>query len=165
MTLDQVEHGSGVAVTGGGTLVPMRDALRMARHAHHYLVVIDDAGRPLYLGRGKRIASPDQRIVLHATDRGCTFPGCPQPGYHCQTHHAVTDWAAGGHTNIDQLTFVCDIHHALAGPTDLDWHTTKTTNTNPHPGRTYWIPPPHIDPTRRPRINHFHHPGEHLVPG
>ena len=45
----------------------------MASHAWHYLAVFDQhSGRPLYLGRSKRIASPDQRIVLHSTDRGCS---------------------------------------------------------------------------------------------
>jgi hypothetical protein len=79
-TLDQLHTGAGVAVTACGTLLPMRDVIRMASHAWHYLAVYDNhTERPLYLGRAKRIASADQRIVLHNKDRGCTAPGCHTP--------------------------------------------------------------------------------------
>ncbi|MCZ4276481.1 DUF222 domain-containing protein [Rhodococcus yunnanensis] len=87
MTLRDLEAGAGCAVTATGSLVRMRDAIRMASHAHHYLVIFDDDGRPLHLGRSKRIASPDQRIVLMAADRGCTFPGCTRPATWSQVHH------------------------------------------------------------------------------
>ncbi|TDZ95577.1 13E12 repeat family protein [Mycobacteroides salmoniphilum] len=80
-TLKELESGAGVAITGAGTRLPLRDLIRLAAHAHHYLTIFDDKGRPLYLGRTKRIASPDQRIVLHAKDRGCTHPDCHIPGY------------------------------------------------------------------------------------
>jgi len=49
--------------------------------------------------------------VLHAKDRGCTAPGCDAPGYRCEVHH-VDEWATGGPTNVDTLTFTCpDNHH------------------------------------------------------
>nr|WP_253257612.1 13E12 repeat family protein [Mycobacterium heckeshornense] len=86
-TLTELTSGAGHALTGGGTLLPMRDLIRMASHAHHYLAVFDDHdNRPLYLGRTKRIASPDQRVVLYANKsfddalldythaRGCLHP-------------------------------------------------------------------------------------------
>jgi hypothetical protein len=100
-TLQELESATGNAVTGGGTLLPMRDVIRLASHAHHYLSVFDKHTRePLYLGRTKRLASAGQRIVLHAIDRGCTKPGCTAPGYLCQVHHAELDRAEGGLTNI-----------------------------------------------------------------
>ncbi|CCK62144.1 Conserved protein of unknown function, possible maturase [Mycobacterium canettii CIPT 140070017] len=75
-TLQELTAATGRATTGSGTLLPMRDVIRMARHAYHYLAVFDKhSSRPLYLGRTRRIASPDQRIVLYAKDRGCTHPG------------------------------------------------------------------------------------------
>ncbi len=81
-TLQELEKGAGVAVTGGGSLLPMGDLIRMASHAFHYLAVFDQhTSQALYLGHTKRIASPAQRIVLHARDRGCTRPGCTVPGY------------------------------------------------------------------------------------
>ena len=125
------------------------DLIRMASHAHHYLAVFDQhGGRPLYLGKSKRIASADQRVVLHAKDRGCTFPGCTVPGYLSQVHQ-VNEWAAGGLTNIDELTFACGPHHRLL---DKGWKTRKRRG-----GTTEWIPPPHLN-TGKPRTNGFHHP-------
>src|SRR5205807_7615174 len=113
-TLQELTAANGQAVTGGGTLLPMRDVIRMASHAYHYLAVFDEhQSRPVYLGRTRRIASPDQRIVLYAKDRGCTAPGCDVPGYWTEVHH-VDDWARGGLTNIDNLTLACKPDHNLA---------------------------------------------------
>ncbi len=151
-TLEQLQSGAGHAVTGGGTLLPMADLIRMASHAWHYLCVFDKhSSRPIYLGRSKRIATADQRVVLHAKDRGCTAPGCTMPGYLTEVHH-TTPWAAGGGTDADQLTFACKPHHRLL---DNGW----TTRTRPG-GRTEWLPPPHLP--MPPGTNDFHHPERFL---
>jgi hypothetical protein len=160
-TLRELGELAGPATTAGGSLLPIRDLIRMATHARHYLAVFaddDTAGRALYLGRAKRIATQDQRIVLHARDIGCSFPGCDAPGYVTEAHHR-NEWADGGATDIDNLTLVCHTHHTLAGTGPDQWHTTTTPR-----GRTAWRPPCHIDTRQHPRINHFHHPGEVLVP-
>jgi hypothetical protein len=147
-TLQELTTGTGRAVTGGGTLLPMHDVIRMASHAYHYLSVFDEhQSRPLYLGRSRRVASADQRVVLYAKDRGCTHPGCDVPGYWCEVHH-VDDWAAGGSTDVDTLTFACRPHHRLAG---TGWQTRKTGD-----GRTEWIPPPQFGLGAR--TNDYHHP-------
>ncbi|MGO9152668.1 HNH endonuclease signature motif containing protein [Mycobacterium sp.] len=152
-TLQELTSGAGRAVTGGGTVLPMRDLIRMASHAYHYLAIFDKhSNRPLYLGRTRRIASADQRVVLYAKDRGCTAPGCDVPGYWSEVHH-VDDWATGGKTDADKLTFACAANHKLVGKA---WTTTKLPN-----GRTEWIPPPHLDHGRK-RTNDYHHP-ERLV--
>ena len=75
MTLTELQDATGNATTHTGSLLPMRDAIRVAAHAHHYLAIFDDDGRPLYLGRSERLAQPDQRIVIFAQHKGCTFPG------------------------------------------------------------------------------------------
>ncbi|WAJ46990.1 HNH endonuclease signature motif containing protein [Mycobacterium sp. Aquia_216] len=147
-TLQELTTGTGRAVTGSGTLLPMRDVIRMASHAYHYLAVFDEhQSRPLYLGRSRRVATPDQRVVLYAKDRGCTHPGCDTPGYWCEVHH-VDDWAGGGSTDADQLTFACKPHHKLVG---MGWRTRKLAN-----GRTEWIPPPQFDVGTG--TNDYHHP-------
>jgi Domain of unknown function (DUF222) len=163
-TLDQLEGAAqqcaagqkitGWASTGGGSLIPMADVLRMATHAFHYLAIFDTAGRPLDLFRSKRIASADQRIMLHSLDRGCTFPGCDKPGYLSEVHH-IQQWAAEhGPTNIDLLTFGCGPHHALI---DKGWTVRKRAD-----GATEWIPPPQLQlPTA---VNDYHHP-ERLLGG
>jgi hypothetical protein len=154
-TLEQLATAAGYAVTGAGTQLPMRDLIRLAAHSHHYLCVFDEhTEKALYLGRSKRIATADQRLVLHAKDRGCTAPGCDVPGYLTEVHH-VDEWATGGPTNIDTLTFACKSHHRLISPGG--WKTRKLKD-----GITQWIPPPHLPLT--PGTNDYHHP-ERLLPG
>ncbi|WP_080733853.1 HNH endonuclease signature motif containing protein [Rhodococcoides fascians] len=162
MQWKDLQAGTGHAVTAAGTTIRMRDAIRMASHAEQYLALFDDDGRPLHLARTKRLASADQRIVLIAADRGCSFPGCTRPATRSQTHH-IEEWAQGGRTDIGDLTFGCDIHHPLVGPGDNEWATTKAGPDHPYPGRTLWHSPVSVDPQRRGRVNHFHHPGEYIV--
>jgi len=147
-TLAELEAAAGRALTGGGTILPMSEVIRLARHAHHYLAIFDK-GKALALYHTKRLASPGQRIVLYAKDRGCTAPGCTVSGYYCEVHH-TTDYATCHSTDINQLTFACGPHHRMLNPGG--W----TTRKNPR-GDTEWKPPPHLE-RNRPRTNTFHHP-------
>ena len=152
-TLEQLQTGAGVAVTAGRTLLPMRDLIRMASHAYHYLCVFDNhTERALYLGRTKRIATADQRIVLHAMVRGCTAPGCDVPGYFTEVHH-TDEWADGGVTDIDNLTFACKRDHSHVKPGG--WQTRKRAD-----GTCEWIPPPGSH--QRGGTNTYHHPERFL---
>ena len=83
-TLKDLESATGHGLTGGGARLPNSDVIRMARHAHHYLAVFDNA-KAIALYHTKRLASAGQRIVLYAKDRGCTHPGCdvPATGVRC----------------------------------------------------------------------------------
>ncbi|MDF2823219.1 MAG: hypothetical protein K0R68_627 [Mycobacterium sp.] len=139
------------ARTGSGARLPMRDLIRMAAAgAVHYLAVFDDhSDRPLYLGRSRRTASVDQRIICYARDGGCTFPTCTAPGDRCEVHH-TPDWDKGGHTNADELHFGCGAHHS--GATDGTYSTSVTES-----GRLAWS-----DGLHPPTINRFHHPDELL---
>src|SRR3984957_12461267 len=56
-SLQELEAGAGRGLTGGGTLLPMSDVIRLAGHAHHYLAIFDN-GKALALYHTKRIASP-----------------------------------------------------------------------------------------------------------
>ncbi|MDT5154773.1 MAG: hypothetical protein QOI01_6506 [Mycobacterium sp.] len=155
MTLADLESASGVAVTGGGSTVPMEVAIRMAAHAHHYLYIYDEkCGRPLFLGRSKRLASPDQRIVLYTIDGGCTVPGCDQPPYNSEVHHLI-DWSPDGTTDIDRLTLACQDGNLSAGPSDAEWQARRRYDEESL-GRTLWYPPKSVDPSRQPRTNGFH---------
>jgi hypothetical protein len=156
-TLQDLQSAAGVGVTAGGSLLPMRDVIRLAAQAHHYLVIYDNHTRErLYCGRAKRFATPGQRIVLHALERGCTRPGCTASAYWCQVHH-VDDWVADdGETNIDALTLACGPDNRLVE--EGGWQTRKRKD-----GRTEWIPPPHLD-TGQSRVNDYHHPEKYLKP-
>jgi hypothetical protein len=152
-TLQELEKGAGRGLTGGGTILPMSDVIRLASHAHHYLAIFDK-GKALALYHTKRLASPAQRIVLYAKDRGCSFPGCTVPGYHCEVHHC-NPYCRCHVTDVNDLTFGCGPNHAMA---EKGWETRKNTRY-----QTEWIPPPHLD-RGQPRINTFHHP-EKLLTG
>ncbi|AFC55824.1 MULTISPECIES: HNH endonuclease signature motif containing protein [Mycobacterium avium complex (MAC)] len=147
-TLAELEAAAGRALTGGGTILPMSEVIRLGRHAHHYLAIFDK-GKALALYHTKRLASPGQRIVLYAKDRGCTAPGCTVSGYYCEVHH-TTDYATCHSTDINDLTFACGPHHRMLDPGG--WTTRKNAK-----GETEWKPPPHLE-RNRPRTNTFHHP-------
>ena len=154
-TLQDLQAGAGHAVTAGGTLLPISDLIRMATPAHHYLAVFDGVtGQSLWLGRSKRLASADQRIMLLAKYRGCTAPGCTVNGYNSHVHHAAKDWKHGGSTDIDDLTLACKCDNLLVE--NHGWTTRQLPD-----GHTEWIPPqdvPLIGGT-----NTYHHP-ERLLP-
>lgn len=140
----------GPARTGGGGRLPMRDLIRLAANAIHYLAVFDNhSDRPLYLGRSKRIATADHRMICYARDRGCTKPNCFEPGYHSEVHHAL-DWNAGGPTDADNLYFACAPHHMTVTRGQC---TTTVTDA----GRIVWS-----DGTGPPRVNRVHRPRELL---
>ena len=125
----------------------MSDVIRLAAHAHHYLAIFDN-GKALALYHTKRLASPAQRIVLYAKDRGCSFPGCDVPGYLCEVHHC-DPYATNPVTDVNDLTFACCPNHKLA---EQGWTTRKNSHS-----QTEWIPPAHLD-RGQPRVNTFHHP-------
>ncbi|APE18795.1 HNH endonuclease signature motif containing protein [Mycolicibacterium pallens] len=153
-TLQELQAGAGHAVTAGGTLIPITDMIRMATPANHYLAVFDGVtGQSLWLGRSKRLASADQRIMLLAKYRGCTAPGCTVNGYNSQVHHAAKDWKHGGTTDIDDLTLACKCDNLLVE--NDGWTTHQLAN-----GQTHWTPPPGV-----PLIggtNTYHHPERFL---
>jgi len=152
-TLKDLEAAAGKGLTGGGTLVPMSDVIRWAGHAHHYLAIFDH-GKALALYHTKRLASPAQRIMLYARDRGCTKPGCDAPAYHSQVHH-VRGWTTTRRTDINDLTLACGPDNRLV---EKGWTTRANAN-----GDIEWIPPAHLD-YGQPRINTYHHPEKLLAP-
>ena len=158
-TLQDLESRAGIGVTGGGTVVPIADVIRMASHAHHYLAVFDNAtGSALDLFRTRRTASPAQRIMLIARDGGCTKPGCTVGAYGTQVHHVVQDWINGGNTNVNDNGLACGPDNRSVDPDNGGWSTQMN---NRH--EVEWIPPPNLD-TGQHRINYYHQPERLLRP-
>ena len=157
-TLQDLESRAGVGVSGGGTVVPIADVVRMGAHAHHALAVFDKAtGSALELFRAKRIASPAQRIMLISRDGGCTKPGCTVGAYGTQVHHVVTDWVDGGNTNVNEMGLAC-------GPDNRSVDRAGGWDTRMNERHEVeWIPPPDLD-TGHARINNYHHPERLLRP-
>ena len=149
-TLQDLESRAGVGVSGGGTVIPISDVIRMAAHANHYLAVFDKAtGSALDLFRARRVASPAQRIMLIARDGGCTKPGCTVPAYGSQVHHAARDWADDGQTNVDELGLACGPDNRMVGPRGLDDADQRSQRRR-------------MDPTATPR--HRPSPSQRLSP-
>nr|ABP45952.1 protein of unknown function DUF222 [Mycolicibacterium gilvum PYR-GCK] len=156
-TLQDLESRAGVGTTGGGTVVPIKDVIRMGGHANHYLAVFDRAtGSALDLFRTRRVASPAQRVMLIARDGGCTKPCCTVGAYGCQVHHAETDYAHGGNTNIDELGLACGPDNRSV--TEGGWTTRMNDRCE-----VEWIPPPGLD-TGQARVNTYHRPERLLAP-
>jgi hypothetical protein len=150
-TLQDLESRAGVGVTGGGTVMPIRDVIGLAARAHQYLAVFDGAtGSALNLFRARRVASPAQRLMLIARDGGCTKPGCTVPAYGSQVHHAARDWSAGGLTNVDELGLACGPDNRGVGAEG--WTTRITADHD-----VEWIPPAALD-TGQARVNDYHRP-------
>ena len=155
-TLQDLESRAGVGTTGGGTLMPINDVIRLAGHANHWLAIFDQAtGQALDLFRTKRAASPAQRIMLIARDGGCTKPSCPVPAYGAQVHHALRDWADGGNTNVNELDpglwtrqpprpqrRRLDHHHQRPRRRRMD----PTTKPRHRPNPNQLLPPPRTPP-------------------
>ena len=120
----------------------------MATPAYHYLSIFDGVtGRALWLGRTKRIASPDQRIVLHANDRGLFAPRLRHARLPLREVHHVDDWAQATHRT--STTPPSPAHHTTNSA--QGWRTTKLTNGH-NPG----TPPPQLPLPST--TNDYHHP-------
>ena len=156
-TIQDLQSQAGVGVTGGGTIMPIKDVIRLAAHANHYLAVFDQAtGSALDLFRAKRVASPAQRIMLIGREGGCTKPCCTVGAYGAQVHHAARDWGDGGQTNVDELGLACGPDNRMVE--DGGW----TTSINAR-GEVEWAPPPALD-TGQARVNYYHRPERLLHP-
>jgi hypothetical protein len=113
--------------------------------------VLSGDGVVLDQGRAARFFTPEQRRGLTTRDRGCTWPGCDIPPAWCDAHHVIW-WQNGGPTDLSNGTLLCRRHHT-------EIHRGHWTIRIADDGRPEYLPPPHIDPHRRPRRNnHFHLP-------
>ncbi|MDS1116170.1 DUF222 domain-containing protein [Gordonia westfalica] len=138
--LNDLKREAGFAITATGTLIPIRDLISMAADAQSWLAVFKDATAvPLYFGRGKRLATREQRLISFARPdgEGCSNPDCGVPATHVEMHHAHIDWADGGFTDITNLTPACTRHHHMVGD-QPGQYTTRMIDDGPDEGRATW---------------------------
>ncbi|ANY26117.1 HNH endonuclease signature motif containing protein [Gordonia terrae] len=131
---------AGLATTATGTLLPIPDLIAMAGDFQPWLAVFKDATAvPLHFGRGKRLATREQRLVSFARPDGevCSAPGCNQPATQVELHHAQKDWAKGGLTNIGDLAPACPRHNRMVGD-QPGQYTTHIVRSGPDEGRCVW---------------------------
>ncbi len=110
-------------------------------------VLVAPSGAVLELGRTTRTVSAAQRRALIARDRGCVIPNCTAPIAACDAHH-VRYWSSGGRTHVGNLALVCATHHSAVH--------ARVWGLRLIDGRAWAIPPPWLDPLRRPMRNLVH---------
>ncbi|MEM9040788.1 MAG: DUF222 domain-containing protein [Actinomycetota bacterium] len=112
--LDTLVHGlheHSIAEYSDGTPIPVETVRRLACEANLIPVVLDSAGMPLDVGRGRRLATPAQRAALRSMYRTCAVGGCDTDVDRCEIHH-VDEWEdMHGPTDLDNLVPLCSYHH------------------------------------------------------
>jgi hypothetical protein len=144
MSAEQLRERTGYAETSFGQLISVPEALRLAGETDLAVMICDGQGAVLAEHRTKRIATRSQTLALIARDRGCSFPDCDRPPEYSQRHHIIA-WHDGGPTNLDNLTLLCRAHHRRFEAEG--WQCVMNDRL------PCWIPPPWIDPDRKPRQN------------
>lgn len=101
--------------------------------------------RALAVGRKRRLFNSAQRIALAHRDGGCAFPGCDRPPGWCEAHH-INPWSTHKRTDLEDGVLLCARHHRIIHHTE--WQVRLSRDGMPE-----FIPPRHIDPEQRPRLN------------
>ncbi len=138
--------GAGMLDTGE-TLTP-EQVRRLACDAMIIPAVLGGDGQVLDLGQARRLFTGPIRRALALRDGGCVFPGCDRPLTWCDAHH-IMPWSEGGPTTVDNGVLLCAHHHRVVHQDG--WQVRLGPDKRPE-----FIPPPHVDPLRRPRRNVYH---------
>jgi hypothetical protein len=104
-----------------GAVVHPQVARRLACNGRVQLVVEDESGQAVGIGRTRREPTAAMLRHLRYRDFGCTFPGCGARRF-TQAHHIVW-WERGGRTDLDNLVLVCFFHHKLVH--EMGWSLAR----------------------------------------
>jgi len=105
-----VDHAA-LARGKGRSGLPIESVRRLACDSDRVVLVEDENGEPLSVGRKTRIVPAAIKRALWARDQGCRFPGCAHRRY-VDAHH-IEHWSAGGETGLENLMLLCTQHHRL----------------------------------------------------
>jgi Domain of unknown function (DUF222) len=142
--VDALESGSGHATIDGiDQPISAASARELAAAAGVTPMLVRGAREVLDLGRSARLFSPAQKLALVERDGGCAWPGCHRPPSHAQAHHIKWWKRDRGRTNLANGIMLCSHHHHRVH--DDGWGITIRD------GRSWFIPPAHLDPEQRPR--------------
>lgn len=136
-----METGQGLgSIDGTQQPVSAGQLRRLAGDAGLVPEVLGGDGVVLDLGRTARLFTEAQRIAMLERDGGCAK--CHAPPEHCEAHH-IRWWDKGGDSDIANGVMLCTrCHHDIHR---YGWEIVV------HANRVSFIPPPSVDPERRPR--------------
>ena len=137
--VDGIGHAS---IDGIDQPVSAATARRMAADAELIPAVLGGESLPLDLGRAARFFTRAQRLALAERDGGCA--SCGQNIGYVEAHH-INWWERDtGPTDLLNGVMLCSYcHHQMHRE---DWTIRATAS------EVWFIPPPHIDPQRTPRL-------------
>ncbi|HXY71280.1 MAG TPA: DUF222 domain-containing protein [Actinomycetota bacterium] len=120
-SLEAMATGEGSASLESGGVIHAETARRLGCSGRVQVVVEDESGEPIRLGRTTRDPSAAMLRLLRHKDPGCVFPGCGSRSF---THaHHISWWSTGGRTDLDNLAIVCTFHHRLVH--EHGWRLTR----------------------------------------
>lgn len=151
MTLEQLQQAAGVVATDVGTLLPVKDLIRLGADRNAFLAILDpDTGNLIELGRTKRAADVYHYLGLVASQGGDMTPGSDLPAAMCEIHHNIA-WRFGGLTTGDNTLLVGHKVHRNIDDTHTNPKKYWTICTST--GHLVWKLPEDLDPERRPVMN------------
>ena len=128
-------NGPGAADMGFGATISAARARWLACDGNVTRIIIGPEGRPMDVGRDKRVYPPHLRKAIELRDEHCVFAGCHAPTYWCDVHHLV-HWAHDGETSEENGALLCErhhtkVHHGFRIERDPDgrWHTYRPDGT------------------------------------
>jgi hypothetical protein len=139
---------AGVGWLDTGALLSATEARLLACDARIIPAVLGTEGQVLDIGQARRLFTGPLRRAIVLRDGGCSFPGCDRPAAWCDAHHLIP-WADGGPTALANGCLLCRHHHGVIHRTA--WEVRLSAD-----GRPEFLPPPTVDPLRRPQRNTFH---------
>ena len=143
LDLDTLTDGLGHATIDGlDQPVSAATARRMAADAELIPAVFGGDSLPLDLGRGARLFSRGQRLALAERDGGCA--SCGQNITYVHAHHIRWWERDAGPTDLGNGVLLCSFCHRQIHRDAWEIRADRR--------RVWFIPPPHIDPDRAPRL-------------
>jgi hypothetical protein len=102
---------SALANGDGRASLPIESVKRLCCDGDAVVIVENEEGEPLSVGRKTRTVPTAIKRALKSRDKGCAFPGCHHTRF-VDAHH-IRHWSAGGETSLDNLLLLCSRHHRL----------------------------------------------------
>ncbi|GAA1058247.1 HNH endonuclease [Agromyces luteolus] len=141
--LDTLVAGLGDArIDGLDQPISATTARRLAADAELIPAVLGGPSLPLDLGRTARLFTRAQRLALGERDGGCAC--CGQNVGYVEAHHIRWWERDAGPTDLANGVLLCSFCHHLIH--------REGWSIRPEANAVWFIPPPHVDPDRVPRL-------------